>query len=303
LSGLNYRDDFSIAGVAAATQAEAPGAQSRRVSPGYFRVMRIPLVRGREFSESDNGGARRVAVVDETLAQRFFAGRDPVGSRLVFGKDTLEVVGLVRAARYFGLEDDPLPTLYLPLAQVSQSYLSFITNGISFAVRSAAVSPEIIRRELRAVDSEVPATNVRTMEESLAGTLASRRFNLFLLGTFAVSALLLAALGLYAVVSFAVSEQARELAIRSALGAPRDRLVRQVLSANLRQLSAGIVLGAAGAAVLAPLVSALLFHVRPLDAAVYGLVAGVLAGSGLTACYIPARKAAAADPVEALRGE
>jgi putative ABC transport system permease protein len=303
LSGLNYRDDFEISGQPASDPSQMPGAQSRLVTPGYFAAMRIPILAGREFQESDDERSRLVAIVDESLSHRFFGSRNPIGAQIVIPPRKFEIVGVVRPTKYFGVEDDFVPTLYAPMYQVAPSYLSFLANGISFAVRGSRLPAETLRQTLQSVDSSVPSTPARTMEEALAIWLAPRRFNLEVLGAFACASLLLACAGIYAVVSFSVAEQAREIAIRSALGAPRLTLFQHVIAATWKQAACGIVAGIAAAAALAPLTGKLLFRVRPLDPIVLVFAALALIATALAASYLPSRRAISIEPIQALRKE
>lgn len=306
LSAMNVRLDFAIAGQEAASRAEIPAAQNRWIAPGYFGTLGIPVRRGREFTLADRATTQPVVMVDEALARRFFRHRDPLGAHLRFGGREFEIVGVVADVKHNGLTDTPTPTLYAPLDQIDEDGLSFLVGGASLAVRTGiepmAIAPAV-RRELHTIDPNIPASNVRTMDQFVAASIAPRRFNLILLAVFAGAALLLAASGLYAVVSHAVTQRTREIGIRIALGARPRSVLQLVVGGALRLVMAGLALGVVAGLALARLLTTLLYDVSPSDKATLGWTSLLLAVAGLCAGYLPARRATKVDPLEALRGE
>jgi putative ABC transport system permease protein len=314
LSGIAARTEFTIVGHPPATPADTPAAQDRWVSPGYFRTMRIPLVEGREFTEADAEHAREVVVVDETLARRHWPGASPVGAHLLLNYGTgekpreFEVIGIVGNVKHDSLNEEPAATLYGPLAQVPPSVASSRAADLSIVVRGATQAPgqapgmvASVRRELGAVDPQVPASAVRTMEQFLAASVAARGFNLLLPAAFAGAALLLAMVGLYAVISYTITQQTREIGIRMALGASSGAVLRLLIGKGMKLAFAGVALGLVAALALTRLMSSLLFGTRPTDPLTFAVVSAMLALVALAACYIPARRATRVDPMAALR--
>ncbi|MFY9609332.1 MAG: ABC transporter permease [Blastocatellia bacterium] len=306
LSGLFVRTDFTIAGRAPLSATDAPAAQNRWVSPGYFGTMRIPLLQGREFTDGDNMIGKGVAVIDETLARCHFRNENPIGAHLKFFDRDFEIVGVVGAVKHNGLDDEPTPTLYAPLAQVPNSNLAFLASNMSLAVRTG-VEPlalqTTLRREVQAVDGEVPASSIKTMGQFISTSVASRRFNLLLLVVFAGAALLLAATGIYAVISYSVTQQTHEIGIRLALGAaPRD-VLKLVVGHGMALALAGVGVGLIAALGITRLMTSLLFEVSATDPATFLAVSVILAGVALGACFVPALRATKVDPMVALRYE
>jgi putative ABC transport system permease protein len=312
LSGTIARTEFTLAGRPPATAAETPAAQDRWVSPGYFHTMQIPLVRGREFTEADHERAAGVVVIDEVLAQRYWPQGDPLGAHLLLDYGTgekpraFEIIGVAGSVKHVGLNEEPTATLYGPLAQIPPSVVTARAANLSIVVRRAQASPTVaasVRRELQAVDPQVPASNVRMMSQYLAAALAGQRFNLLLLGVFAGAALLLATLGIYGVMAYAVTRRTREIGLRLALGAPPRAALKLVTGQGLRLALLGVGLGLVAAFALTRLLSSLLYGVSATDPATFASVALLLVGVAGLACYLPARRAARVDPLAALREE
>jgi putative ABC transport system permease protein len=321
LSGVNARVEFTIVGRPSATRAESPAAQDRWVSPGYFQTMKIPLVAGREFTAADHERAAPVVVIDEALARRYWPpnglpnglptdpNANPLGARvrIEFGGDApreYEIVGVVANIKHVGLNDEPLATLYGPLAQVPPAAVTARAANLSIVARvtnDAQTVAARVRNEVQAVDPQAPASTPRLMTQFVAAAVAARRFNWLLLSGFAVAALLLAAAGLYAVLSYSVRQRTREFGIRLALGAKPAILQRLVIGQGLRLALLGIVLGLAAAAALTQLLKGLLFEVSATDPLTFAGVAAVLLVVALLACWIPARRATKVDPMIALR--
>jgi len=306
-SMLPLGGDFNRYGVQIASQpldnpAEAPAADRYLVSPDYLSTMGIPVQRGRGFTPQDRAGADRVVVINETFAAAHWAGRDPLGDRVqVGGPDApwWTVVGVVGDVKHIGLDAAPTPQVYLPHAQWLYS------EGLGGLVVRTTGNPASlagpVRQAIRALDPNNPVSRVATMEELLAGSTAARRYAMWLFGLFAGIALMLAAAGIYGVLANTVQERTREIGIRTALGATRQAILRQVLGEGLRLTAVGLLVGGTGALALSRLLQGLLFGVTPHDPVTFLGVAAVVAGTALAACWVPARRAASVPPAEVLR--
>jgi putative ABC transport system permease protein len=297
--------DFQIEGRAPFAPGDQNSADRRVVNGDYFRVMNIPLRRGRSFDERDRKEAPQVLVVNDTFARRFFNGEDALGKRIVFGGGPAggtarEIVGVVGDVRHAGLEEPATPEFYVPFTQVLTNRLTVVARAASGDTANVATA---LRGVIRQTDKDSPIWNVRTMEELLAASVAKRRFNMILLGGFASVALLLAALGIYGVISYSVTQRTHEIGVRVALGAqPRD-VVRMILSQGMRLTLLGVGLGLVGAFALTRVMSGLLFGVSATDPATFAGVALLLAGVAFVSCLLPARRATKVDPMIALRYE
>ena len=273
------------------------------VTPGYLRAMRIPLKSGREFTDRDAADAPPVAVINESLARRMFPGEDPVGKRLTAWRDekfAREVVGVAADVKMGQMESEDAPQVYVPLAQ------NATWGSLSLAVRTT-VEPEslagAVRGAVLALDKNQPVYDVRTMDDVRSASVAGRRMVVILFGVFAVLALLLAAIGIYGVLSYAVAQRTHEIGIRVALGARRMDVLRLVVGQGMRLVMLGVGLGVAGAFAVTRLLESLLFGVSATDPATFAGVAAILSAVALLACYIPARRATRVDPMVALRYE
>jgi putative ABC transport system permease protein len=285
---------------------DEPVAAMRIVTPDYFRALRIPLSRGRDFTPRDTLEGRGVAIVNETAARRYWPGTSPIGQslRLHAGVSSVkqtprEVVGVVQDVRYGGLDAEPQPEVYIPQAQHP-------VDGLVIAVRTAGDPHAAIgdaRAVLRRLDPNMPMSDVATMEEIVAESVAARRFSLVLLAAFAGMAVLLAAIGIYGVLSYTVGQRTKEIGVRMAMGAPRAHVLRLVVGEGLALVVAGAAIGVAFTLALAGVVRGLLYEVQPYDPSTLAAVGAGLVGIALAASYLPARRAAAVDPVTALRAE
>lgn len=307
LSQMNVRNDFTVAGRAPLTVADKPGAQSRWVSPDYFRAMGIPLIRGRAFRAQDNADAAGVVIIDEAVARRLWPNADPLGAHLILEDPQpreVEIVGVVATVRHFTLDEEPMATYYAPIAQVTPGAVSFLAGNCSLAIKTASnplALEQAVRREIQGVDKDVPMANTKTMEQVLSASIGARRFNLLLLGLFSGAAVLLAVTGVYAVMAYSVMRRQQEIGIRIALGAQSRDVIMLVLGRGVRLVLIGVVVGTAGAVASTRLVSSLLFGVSALDPLVFAMAATLLALVGAGASYLPARRATAVDPIVALR--
>ncbi|HEU5181153.1 MAG TPA: ABC transporter permease [Candidatus Polarisedimenticolia bacterium] len=281
---------------------DQPSANWYAVSPDYFKVLGIPLVKGRLFNERDDRTSVRVAVVNETFVKRLFPGVDPIGRKLRMGNDTdtvREIVGVVKDVKHYGLESKNTLQMYEPIAQIPQDTYTFIlkTDGDPSQLTASA------RQVIFGLDKDQPVSDVSTMQDLIRASAAPRRFTTTLIGFFAMVALILAAVGIYGVVACSVAARTQEIGVRMALGAQRRDVLDMVLRQGMMLVLGGIVLGLGGAFALTRLISKLLFGVGALDALTYATTSLLLMGVALIACYFPARRAASVDPVTALHYE
>jgi macrolide transport system ATP-binding/permease protein len=280
--------------------ADAPRAMSNRITPGYFSAMSTRLLEGRDFTEQDNERAARVAIVNETFARRFWPGEDPIGKRFSLGgadRPVLEVVGVSENGKYAGLNEQPQPFVYRP---IWQSY----SGTSSLLVRSAIVPEKMIatvREELYRSDPQLPISTAKTMAEHMSLPLLPARVAAGLLGSFGLLALALAAIGLYGVMSYTVSQRTREVGIRIALGAQRLDVFKATIGQGMILTLIGVLLGVLASLGLARLMKGMLFGVGTTDPLTFVLIALLLTSVAFLACWIPARRAALIDPIAALR--
>jgi len=280
-----------------------PNADFQVITPDYFRSLGITPVAGRNFTASDRADAPPVVIVNQALVDTYFPGRDPLGRVLLFGGSKRhQIVGIVADARYRSVERAADPTFYLPLEQNDERwpFLAFTvwTDGGTAALTAAA---GLLRSAVRQADPNQPISRVRSIEEMLGASMAARRFNTWIVGLFAATALLLAAIGTYGVMAFAVTSRTRELGVRSALGAtPRD-LITMVLRQGLLLTLFASAIGLTVAVALTRFMASLLFNVAPTDPLTFVVVGGVLGVVAMAATFVPARRAMKVNPVTALR--
>ncbi|MEJ7710134.1 MAG: FtsX-like permease family protein [Pyrinomonadaceae bacterium] len=272
------------------------------VTPDYFSTLKIPIAKGRAFSDRDDEKSPFVIVINETLARRMFPNEDPLGKRIRSWRDEnklREIVGVVKDVRYMGRDDESRGLVYVPHRQ--DSWGSMVVT-----VRTED-DPLRLSRDLRhviwSVDQDLAMANVTTMQQTLVASTARARFSMLLLSLFAVIALILAAVGIYGVMAYSVAQRSHEIGIRMALGARRDDVLKLVLGQGLRLTAAGVALGLIGAFALTRLMSSLLYGVSPTDPLTFAAVSLLLAGLAMLACYLPARRATKVDPMVALRYE
>jgi putative ABC transport system permease protein len=302
LSGSNTDWSFTIEGRMVDPNEPGPDEERRIITPDYFRVLKTSLLRGRFFLDSDNAGAPKVAIINDALAKKYWPNEDALGKRITFD-DTrkpnvnwITIVGIVRSIRHRALDVDPAPEYYLPLAQHAQS-------SMILAVRSPQDPrslPSAIRREIQSIDPDQPIANVRTLETVTADSIAPRRMSMVLLGAFAGIALLLASVGIYGVISYLVVQRTHEIGVRMALGAQRSDVLRLIVGHAVKLVGIGTVIGLGLAFLSTRLLSTLLYNVGAFDVTTFLFVTLALAAIALLASYIPAHRAARADPVVAL---
>jgi putative ABC transport system permease protein len=294
--------DFEIVG-RPETISEEPYADIRIIDSEYFRAMEIPLLKGRWFSERDSSDAPKVMVINETMARLYWPDEDPIGKRVTM-KDwgdplTGEIIGVVGDVKANGLHAETHSMIYWPYPQFPTIFNRLvIRTSIDPANVVAAV-----RSRVWSVDSDQPIADIKTMDQVLSTSVSQRRFNMLLLGGFAVVALILAAVGIYGVISYSVTERTREIGIRMALGAERRDILRLVMARGLLLALIGVALGLAGAFALTRVMESLLFGVSATDPVTFVVIPLILTGVALGACFVPARRAMKVDPMVALRYE
>jgi putative ABC transport system permease protein len=299
-------EDYEIGRAADASSANNPSALSYRVSPGYMRALGIPIISGREFTPADNAAAPKVCIINDVFARTLFAGRNPIGEKIHIGHgyDILrEIVGVVASVKQYGQGDkDSSMQVYESFAQFPRTDANFIlrTSGTGVALASE------VRHVVQQVDSQLPVTGFRPLDEILGDSIALPRFRTVLLGMFAGLAALLAAMGLYGVMSYTVTQQTQEIGIRLALGAQRGDILRLIIGRGMLLVGGGVALGIAGALALTHVLvsfASFLFGVKAYDPITLVSVTLMFAAVAALACWLPARRASRVDPLVALRYE
>src|SRR5262245_1493040 len=286
----------------------------RSVTPAYFRALAIPVLRGRAFDDHDAPGAAPVVIVNAQFAKKYFPGADALGQRIVFAKGlgpefedpVRQVVGVVGDTRDNGLDSDAPPMVFVPVAQVSDA-LTRLANGVippRWIVKTAAPLSSLtaaVPQAFLAVDSELPVAQVRPMEDLIANSISRQSFNMLLLTIFGAIALVLAAVGVYGIMSYSVEQATHDISVRLALGAGRGDILSLVLGNGMKLAGAGLAVGAAAAFGASRLLAGMLYGVKATDPSTYAVVIGVLGVIALLACYLPARRAMRVDPILALK--
>ncbi|HJU65832.1 MAG TPA: ABC transporter permease, partial [Gemmatimonadaceae bacterium] len=302
LSGASFALNFSVEGRPPAEPGQQPVAQLRLASEHYFSTMGIPLLRGRWPTSEDRPGGPPVALINESAVRRFFPGEDPIGRRIRFAYDVFlggEIIGVVADVKQFGLDAETQPEVYLSSDQ-------FPAGEITAVVRTAAAPNSVLtaaRSRVRALDPALPVTGARTVQSLVSDSISQPRFFARLLAAFALVAVILAAVGIWGVISYGVGRRTHEIGVRMALGATSGRVLRMVMREGLALTVAGAALGMVGALWATRLMRGLLFQVSPSDPLTLGAGAALLVVVALLACYLPARRAARVDPLRAIRAE
>ncbi len=298
LGELKNMGSFDIQGKPTPRGQDGPHGDWRSASPGYFRAMGIALVRGRIFADRDGATAPPVVVIDEEAARHWPAG-DAIGARISIDNPDVwrEIVGIVRSVRHDALDRPPRGTVYFPLAQRPTPTVFAVVNTVHDPASVAAAA----RATIRGLDPELPVYDVRSLENRLSDSLGRRRIAMWLLVAFGSLALALAAIGVYGVLAYDVSQRKHEIGIRMALGADRSRVLQMVLASGFTLTIVGIGIGVGLAAAAARAASGLLFGVSPYDPVTYAAFAAVLVATAIAAAYVPARRATTVDPMTALR--
>ena len=306
LSGDSLNHDFLIEGRPPITPGDEPSLETRSVLGDYFKVMQIPLQRGRDFGPQDfDEKAPLVGIANDTLVRQYFQNEDPLGKRIRWARapeaQWITIVGVAGDVKHFGLDLPEEPALYTPYTQINPW-----KRWMSIAARTqgnAAGTGQALKKEIWKVDSQLPVTKVETMSDVAATSFAARRFNMSLLSLFAGLALALAAIGIYGVMSNAVTQRTQEIGIRLALGARAIDVLKLIIRNGLTLVLIGVAIGLGGAFALTRLMTTLLFGVTPTDGLTIAIVSAVLIVVALLACFIPARRATKVDPLVALRYE
>jgi putative ABC transport system permease protein len=298
LSGGNSSRSYNIPG-----DSRSHDADIRVSTPDYFRAMGIPLLKGRTFTDSDRGNALNLAIVNEALARAVFPGQDPIGRQLTnFGPDmiTLQIIGVIGNVRHVGLDTAPRPEIYQLLGQAQWP-------SMFIAIRTATSDPagltSAVQKVVWSINKDVPLAYTRTMQEVISNSVQRRKFSMFLLTIFAATAMLLAAIGLYGVMSYSVAQRTREIGVRMALGAGRQSVLALIVRRGMELVAIGIAAGIVLSLASGRLMSGLLFGITATDPLTFAGVALLLALVAFIANYLPARRAASVDPMVALRYE
>jgi putative ABC transport system permease protein len=302
-AGPGAATGFTVVGRPAPLPGEGPVTEVRVTDENYFRTMGIPVLGGRTYSAQEATAERHVAVVSESLARKYFPGEDPVGQRIVVDMkekpEPTEIVGVVGDVKRQSLDEEPRPTVYWPPPELTYSTMTLVVRAGGDPAGLAAAA----RREIQSIDPEQPVADVRTMRQLLAESVGRARFSAWLLGLFAVVALVLAGVGLYGVMSYAVAQRTHEIGLRVALGAQGRDILRLVIGHGMLLAAVGLAVGLAGALALTRLMRGLLFEVSATDPATYVALTAFLLLVALAACLVPARRATKVDPMVALRYE
>ncbi len=302
LSDDDYVLGFVIDGRAPLPPGSSQSTNYYAVSADYFKAMGIPLLRGRVFTDQDTKDTTRVAVINETMAKKFFPDEDPIGKRIhvTNGPTTFrEIVGIVGDVKHYGLDQTTTLQTYEPYLQRPDTYMSLVVRTTSDPTSLSSA----IRNEVLKLDKEQPVSTITTLDRLVSTSIAQQKFSMLLLGVFAAVAMLLAAIGIYGVLSYAVTQRTHEIGIRMALGAGRRDVLRLVVGHGMILAGIGVALGLGAAFLLTRLMSTLLFNVNATDPMTFSVIALLLVSIALLACWIPARRATKVDPMIALRYE
>jgi putative ABC transport system permease protein len=299
LSGQPNDMPYTVEGRPPVSIDQAFDDDFRGVNRQYFESLRIPLLRGRNFTEQEVSQGAKVIIISDLLARQTFPNEDPIGKRLVmsFGNQAFEIIGIVGDIRHRALESEPRPAMYMPTYQRGSMNVVIRTKGDPATLAAAA------RKEVQGIDPDQPVAEVKTMDQWLATAVAAPRYRTSLIALFALVALILACTGIYGVMSYSVTQRTHEIGVRMALGARRFDVLKLVVRQGMALVVAGVLIGVAAAVGLTRVMSSMLFEVTAKDPFTFVTVALVLTVVAFIACYLPARRATKVDPLVALRYE
>jgi putative ABC transport system permease protein len=288
-------------------EGDEPEVDTFCVMGDYFRVMQIPLRSGRTLAETDREDQPLVAAINESLARQYFAHQNPIGQRVRWARASgppkwMTIVGVVGDVKQYSLAQPATPAIFTPFAQSDEPWRRWMSVVVRTPGSTAGVIPAL-KAQVWSLDNQIPLNRIQSMDELLQITFAERRFNMFLLALFAGLALTLAAVGIYGVMSYSVSQRTREFGIRMAVGAESGEVLKMVMEQGVRLAALGVVVGIIGAVAFTRLMAGLLFGVTPTDPVTIAAVVLLMFAVVLLACFVPARRATKVDPMVALRYE
>jgi putative ABC transport system permease protein len=293
---------FQIVGQTPFPKGQEPYSELRIATPGYFDAIGTALRSGRLFGDHDDAKAAPVVLINETFARRFLPRQQPIGQRIDFGggeKEIREIIGVVADVKNDDFDEQPDPAVYVPHAQNPSRTMSLVIRATQEPTRLASA----VRSEVQALDPSLPVSNVKTISQMIDERISAKRLMTYILAVFGLTALLLAAVGIYGVMSYAVTQRTQEIGIRMALGARAIDVLKLVVRNGMSLALIGMTIGLLGAFALTRLLANLLFHVTPTDSLTFAAVSIALILVAFFACYIPARRATKVDPLVALRDE
>ena len=306
LGGDALNHNFIIEGRPPISTGEEPELYSRSVAGNYFHAMKIPLIKGRDFTKQDREDAPLVGIINEAMARQYFPDQEPIGARVRWaraeGEHWITIVGVAGDVKHFGLDQPEEPAIYTPYAQFREPWKRWM-SVVARSDGDPATIANMVKAQIWRIDSQIPVTRVHTMTEVMATSVASQRFNMLLLGLFAGVALVLASVGIYGVMAYSVTQRTHEIGVRMALGARERDVLKMIVGQGLRLILIGVAVGVTGAFAMTRLMSSLLFGVSAIDAPTFLAVSALLTMVALAACHIPARRAMKVDPMIALRYE
>jgi putative ABC transport system permease protein len=306
MSGDRLMHNFVIEGRAPLAPGEEPEVETRTVGGDYFQTMGIPLLQGRDFTPQDRADTPQVGLVNESFAREYFPNGNPIGARIGWARANppqwMTIIGVVGDVKHYGLNLPELPAFYNSYIQLDQPWKRWMYLAVRSDHNTASLADQV-KNQIWSIDKQIPATKVRTMSDVMAASLGAQRFNMTLMGIFAVVALVLATIGIYGVISYSVTQRTHEIGIRMALGAETGDVLRIVLRQGLQLAALGVAIGVGAAFGLTRVMSSLLFGVSTIDPIIFATISIILTGVALGATFIPARRAAKVDPMIALRYE
>jgi putative ABC transport system permease protein len=300
----NQTATFTVEGAVLRPGEPQPGFEYRVITPNYFRAMGIPFLSGRDFSLSDTLDSTRVAIIDEKLANRYWKRQNPIGRRIGFSNSSgtvrwRQVVGVVKHVKNAGLNEEGIEQIYFPHAQIPEPMMTVVIHS----AKNPGGLISAIRHHVKSLDSNLPIYQIGTMDQIISRSIAQPRFNMMLFVLFAATALALAAVGIYGVLSYSVTERRKEIGIRMALGARPENVLLQIIRQSMTISFIGVCLGIAASMILSRFLQSLLFRMQPLDPGMYAITALSAMVIALLASTVPAKRAASVDPLHTLRGE